>query len=260
MPPNTPPDDDRRLQEVERLLKELKASDDEKAVTVEEAGGRTRKERRNVWQLLGVFFSLWRKSFLLIALAVLLLVVTLPFLAFYLLKQGSTATEQKTSFLEQIRDLNEMATAEAYTKVIIERQDNELFGQSIGLNLPGTKRQLLVVIPGAIKAGVDFTSVDKKDITINEDAKTAELTLPKPEFLGGAEIFFDQVEVYSYEGAFRQKADIEEAYDLADEAKKMIREESAGQGVLETAERNAEQTLREMFSFAGYDVTIKFKE
>ncbi|GEM_PF-623001 len=260
MTPNTPSNDDRRLQEVERLLKELKASDEEKAVTVEEAGGRVRKERRNIWQLLGVFFSLWRKSFLLIALAVLLLVVTLPFIAFYLLKQGSTATEQKTSFLEQIQDLNEMATAEAYTKVIIERQDNELFGQSIGLNLPGTKRQLLVVIPGAIKAGVDFTSVDKKDIRINEDTKTAELTLPKPEFLGGAEIFFDQVEVYSYEGAFRQKADIEEAYDLADEAKKMIREESAGQGVLETAERNAEQTLREMFSFAGYDVTINFKE
>ncbi|WJY26572.1 DUF4230 domain-containing protein [Sporosarcina trichiuri] len=260
MAKQSPSDDERKLKEVERLLKELKASDEEQAVTVEETMGRPRKERRNVWQLLGVFFSLWRKSFLLIALLVLLLVVSLPFIAFYLLKQGSTETEQKTSFLEQIQDLNELATAEAYTKVIIERQDNELFGQSIGLDLPGTKRQLLVVIPGAIKAGVDFSAVEQKDITINEEAKTAELALPKPEFLGGAEIFFDQVEVYSYEGVFRQKADIEEAYDLAEEAKKMIREESAGQGVLTTAGQNAEQTLREMFSFAGYDVTITFKE
>ncbi|WP_025785536.1 DUF4230 domain-containing protein [Sporosarcina sp. D27] len=252
--------DERKLEEIEKLLKELKASDKESAVTVEEAFARPKKKRRSLWHILTLFFSLWRKSFLIIALIVILLIASLPFIAFYLLKQGSTYTEQKTSFLEQIQDLNEMATAEAYTKVIIERQDNQIFGQSIGLNLPGTKRQLLVVIPGAIKAGVDLSTVSKKDMDINEANKTATLTLPKPEFLGGAEIFFDQVEVYSFEGVFREKADITEAYDLAEEAKKMIREESAGQGVLETAEKNAEQTLREMFSLAGYDVTIQFEE
>jgi len=37
-------------------------------------------------------------------------------------------------------------------------------------------------------------------------------------------------------------------------------EETAGQGVLTMAQQNAEKTLREMFSFAGYDVTIEFKE
>ena len=52
--------------------------------------------------------------------------------------------------------------------------------------------------------------------------KTAKLTLPPAKFLGGAEIFFDQVEVYSYEGLFREKANIEEAYELAAEAKKLI--------------------------------------
>ena len=36
-----------------------------------------------------------------------------------------------------------------------------------------------------------------------------DLTLPKPEFLGGPEILFDQVEVFSYEGLFREKADID---------------------------------------------------
>ena len=53
---------------------------------------------------------------------------------------GSTFTEEKGVFLEQIQDLNELATAEAFTKVIVERQDNTLFGQSIGLDVPGTKR------------------------------------------------------------------------------------------------------------------------
>ena len=84
--------------------------------------------------------------------------------------------------------------------------------------------------------------------------------MPPATFLGGAEIYFDKVEVYSYEGLFREKANIEEAYELAEEAKELILEETAGQGVLTMAQQNAEKTLKEMFSFAGYDVTIEFKE
>ncbi|MCG7343517.1 DUF4230 domain-containing protein [Sporosarcina sp. ACRSL] len=251
-------DDKKKLQEIERLLKEMKDSDSESAVTVEELIGRKRKSWRP--RLRFTFISKWKRWTLLLAVLLLLIVLSLPFIAFYLLKQGSTFTEQKGMFIEQVLELNEMATAEAYTKVIIERQDNQIFGQSIGLNVPGTKRQLLVVIPGSVKAGVDLSKLTEKDVIIDEEKKTAKLTLPPATFLGGAEIYFDQVEVYSYEGVFRQKADIEEAYELAAEAKKLILEEATGQGVLKTAQYNAEKTLKEMFSFAGYDVTIEFKE
>lgn len=242
--------------ERERLLKELQAAEKEAAVTVDAVRGRP----FGFWRAGKLFFSLWRKSFIAIALAILLLIIALPFITFFILKQGSTFTEQKGAFLEQIQELNELATAEAYTKVIIERQDNTLFGQSIGLNLPGTKRQLLVVIPGSVKAGVNMSNLTEKDVVIDEENKTAKLTLPPATFLGGAEIYFDKVEVYSYEGIFREKANIEEAYELAAEAKELILEETAGQGVLTMAQQNAEKTLREMFSFAGYDVTIEFKE
>ncbi|MGG0671073.1 DUF4230 domain-containing protein [Lederbergia citrisecunda] len=251
-------EDKKKLREIEKLLKELKASDSESAVTVEEALGRKRKSWRP--RMPFRFLSMWKRSALLLAVLLLLVIISLPFIAFQFLKLGSTFTEQKGVFLEQIQELNEMATAEAYTKVIIERQDNQLFGQSIGLNVPGTKRQLLVVIPGSVKAGVDLSELTEKDVVIDEKNKTAKLTLPAANFLGGAEIYFDQVEVYSYEGVFRQKADIEEAYELAAEAKNLIVEEATGQGVLKTAQFNAEKTLTEMFSFAGYDVTIEFKE
>ncbi|MEK5067287.1 DUF4230 domain-containing protein [Sporosarcina sp. FSL K6-1508] len=248
--------EEKKIDEIERLLKELKASEEETAVTMEEVEDRP----SGFWRVGKAFFSVWKKPFIAIALLILLLIVALPFLTFFILKQGSTFTEQKGAFLEQIQDLNELATAEAYTKVIIERQDNTLFGQSIGLNLPGTKRQLLVVIPGSVKAGVDMSGLTESDVSVDEVKKTAKLTLPPATFLGGAEIFFDKVEVYSYEGVFREKANIEEAYELAAEAKELILEETAGQGVLKMAQQNAEKTLREMFSFAGYDVTIEFKE
>ncbi len=205
------------------------------------------------------FFSIWTKSFLMIALLLVFFVVALPIGAFYFLTQGSTFAEEKGAFLEQIQELNELATAEAYTKVIIERQDNAVFGQSIGLNLPGTKRQLLVVVPGSVKAGIELSELTEKDVVVNEKDKTVKLTLPRAQFLGGAELFFDQVEVFSYEGLFRGKANIEEAYELAEEAKNLIIDESAEQGVLAMAEKNAERTLREMFSFAGYEVIIEFE-
>lgn len=248
-------EEQKKIDEIERLLKELKASEAEAAVTVEE----TEKHPSGFWRVGKVVFSLWKKSFLLVILLILM-AIALPFVAFYFLTSGSTFTEEKSTFLEQIQDLNELATAEAYTKVIIERQDNELFGQSIGMNLPGTKRQLLVIIPGSVKAGVQLSGLTEKDIKVDHEKKTATLSLPPADFLGGAEIFFDNVEVFSYEGLFRETANIEEAYELAEEAKKLIIEETAGQGVLKMAEKNAEKTLQEMFSFAGYDVTIEFKE
>jgi Protein of unknown function (DUF4230) len=246
----------KKIDEIERLLAELKASKEQSAVTVDTVKGRP----FGFWRAGKLFLSLWKKSFLIVALLILLLLIALPFAAFYMLKQGSTFTEDKGVFLEQILDLKELATAEAYTKVIIERQDNTLFGQSIGLDLPGTKRQLLVVIPGSVKAGVNLSGLTEKDVVVDEENKTAKLTLPPATFLGGAEIYFDKVEVYSYEGVFREKANIEEAYALAAEAKELILEETAGQGVLTMAQQNAEKTLREMFSFAGYEVTIEFEE
>lgn len=243
-------------EEKRRALEEIHTSKKETAVTVEEVPRQT----TGLWGAGKIFLSLWKRPFIILALLIVIIVAVLPFATFYFLKSGSTFTEEKGVFLERIQDLNELATAEAFTKVIIERQDNTLFGQSIGLNLPGTKRQLLVVIPGSVRAGVELSNLTEKDIIVNEEKKTMQVTLPHATFLGGAEIYFDEVDVYSYEGLFREKANIEEAYELAEEAKALILEETAGQGVLQMAEKNAEKTLQEMFSFAGYEVTIEFRE
>ena len=245
---------DQRIREIEKLLEELKAQD-EVAVTLESAQPRT----SGFWQVGSLFMSIWKRKFLWFLTGLIALILIIPFVAFWMI-QGSTFSENKGAFLENIQSLNELATAEAYTKVIIERQDNAILGKEIGLDLPGTKRQLLVVIPGSVKAGIDFTKLQEDDIVLDEEAKTATLTLPKAEFLGGPEIFFDQVEVFSYEGLFREKADITEAYDLAQEAEKLMMEETTGQGVLELAEENAARSVSEMFSLVEYDVTVEFEE
>lgn len=242
-----------------RQKKDIELAKSQSSVTVDEIHDKKRR-KRGILSLGLSLWSSWRKAYVLLILLLVAAIIILPVAGFYLIKMGSTFTEQKGAFVERVQELQQLTTADAYTKVLVERTDNELFGQSIGVNIPGTQRKLLVVIPGSVKAGIDLGGVTEKDLEIDEDGKTARLTVPSAEFLGGAELYFDQVEVYSMEGLFRTKADIEEGYELADEAKKLIVEEAAEQGVLEAAERNAEKTLKEMFSFAGYEVKIEFKE
>ncbi|WP_144512068.1 DUF4230 domain-containing protein [Bacillus sp. FJAT-22090] len=246
---------DDKIREMEKLLEELKAQN-ETAATIAENPSR---KGFSFWNKPRALYRFGTKSFLVIAVVILLLIAALPFAAFWAIK-GSTFTENKGSFVEQVQGLNELSTAQAYTKVIIERQDNALFGKEIGVDLPGTKRQLLVVVPGSVKAGVDFSKVTESDIKVDEENKTATLTLPVPQFLGGPEIFFDQVEVFSYEGLFREKADIKEAYELAETAKEMMIEETTGQGILQLAEENAAKSVKEMFQLVDYDVQVEFKE
>lgn len=236
---------DPKLTEIERLLEEVK--------------GKENTKESGFWKTIKLMMGIWRNSFLVLIAILLLLLVALPLGTWWMI-QGSTETESKGSFLEEIQDLNELSTAEAFSKVIIERSDNEIFGQDIGFNLPGTRRQLLVVIPGSVRAGIDFSQITEEDIIVDEEAQTATLTLPRAEFLGGPELFMDQIEVYSYEGLLRGDGDIAEAFDLADEAKKLMLEETRGQGVLELAESNAEKSVREMFKLVDYDVTIQFED
>lgn len=235
---------DPKLDEIERLLNDMKKNQEPK--------------EKGFWKTMKVMAGVWRNTFIVLLVLLVLLLAALPFGAFWYLKSGSTFQESKGAFLESIQEMNELSTAEAYSKVVIERQDNAVFGQEIGIDLPGTKRQLLVVIPGRVRAGVDFSEVTEEDIVVDEEARTATLTLPKPEILGEPELFLDQVEIYSYEGLFRDEADIAEAYELAEEAKTLMMEEVQGQGVLELAEENAARSVQDMFGLVDYDVTINF--
>ncbi|WP_153730313.1 DUF4230 domain-containing protein [Sporosarcina obsidiansis] len=244
----------------EQQKKEIELSNSQSSVTVDEIKKPKQKRKIGFWKLGLTLWTSWRKAYVLLILLLVSAIIILPIAGFYLIKLGSTFTEQKGAFVDHVQELQELTTANAYTKVLVERTDNELFGQSIGVNIPGTQRKLLVVIPGAVKAGIDLSNITEKDLQVDKSEKTVRLTVPAAEFLGGAELFFDQVEVYSVEGLFRTKADIEEGYELANEAKNMIMEEASQQGVLQAAEKNAEKTLKEMFSFAGYELEIEFKE
>ena len=164
-----------------------------------------------------------------------------------------------SAYLEQMKDLSTLATSQAYIKVILEKEDNEIFGKEIETNIPGTKRKLLLVVPGTVTAGVDLSHLTSNQIKIDEDKKTIDMTIPKATFLQDPSVNFDQVETYSIAGIFRSDVEWDEAYELMDEAKESMEQEAVDQGILEKAEENAEKTIKEFYEQLGYSVSLSYE-
>lgn len=193
--------------------------------------------------------------------AILLLVIVI-IATVLITKYVSNHTNKQTedAVVEKITELNELATAEAYLKVIVERENNALFGEEIGLDIPGTKQKLLVVMPGTVRAGVDLSKITKEDVQVDEEKKTIQVTAPEPQIQGKAMLDLEKVQVFSTNGLFRDEATVKDGYSLANDAQKLMIKEAETAGLLKHAKTNAEQAIRNLFSALDYDTTVEFKE
>lgn len=193
--------------------------------------------------------------------AILLLVIVI-IATVLITKYVSNHTNKQTedAVVEKITELNELATAEAYLKVIVERENNALFGEEIGLDIPGTKQKLLVVMPGTVRAGVDLSKITKEDVQVDEEKKTIQVTAPEPQIQGKATLDLEKVQVFSTNGLFRDEATVKDGYSLANDAQKLMIKEAETAGLLKHAKTNAEQAIRNLFSALDYETTIEFKE
>lgn len=169
---------------------------------------------------------------------------------------GSTGKAESTVFIEQVHGLATLATAEAHVKVILEQEDNELFGEKISLNLPGTKRELLLIVPATVIAGVDLEGMNQEDIKVDDDKKVVEIALPPATFIQEPSIKMNEVRTFSDEGLLRGKVQWDQGFDLAALAQEEIKQEAIDSGILQKAETNAETVLKEFFGHMGYRVII----
>jgi hypothetical protein len=247
----------KKIQEIEALLADLKASERETGASL---AFENRSSRRfPAWKLTTSVLSFWKNRVLLILLLFILLVGGVS-IGVYSLLSGSTFTEEKGAFVERIQEMSSLATAQGFIKAVIEQEDNQLFGKDINTDIPGTKRKLLMVVPGAVLAGVDLQGIDEDDIVVDEDKKEIQLTLPRAEILQDPSIDTENIKTFSVEGIFRNDVDWNEGFALAEVAKDQISQEAVEQGLLQAAEKNAEKSLKGFFEQLGYDVTIQFKD
>lgn len=239
---------DEALTQIESILKELKKGEEESAATavVGQSRGNTK--------ISGATFKFRGLKISLIALLLLVIGSVGIWLA-----SGSTFKQESTIFVEQIQELATLATAEAHVKVVIEQEDNKLFGNDISVNLPGTKRELLLIVPGTVIAGVDLKEITSDDIRVNDNEKELEIVLPRATLIQDPTIQMDNIKTFSDEGLFRGEVKWDEGFDLAAIAQEEIKKEAVEIGLLETAEESAKKVLEGFFGNLGYTVKLTFK-
>ncbi|KPL57998.1 DUF4230 domain-containing protein [Rossellomorea vietnamensis] len=245
----------KKIREMEAILADLKETERQTGASLAIENRRSRRRGRGLIQTLLAF---WKRR-VVIFLVVFLLVAGAAAIGVNSWLSGSTFTEEKGSFVERIQEMSSLATAQGFVKAVIEQEDNQLFGKEINADLPGTKRKLLMVVPGTVLAGVDLQEIDDKDIVVNEEKKEIRLTLPRAEILQEPSIDTDNIKTFSVEGIFRNDVDWNEGFALAEVAKDQISQEAVEQGILQAAEKNAEKSLKGFFEQLGYDVTIEFQ-
>lgn len=145
-------------------------------------------------------------------------------------------------------------------KVVIEQVDNKLFGNDISVNFPGTKRELILIVPATVTAGVDLKTLDSDAIKVDEKNKEIKITLPKATLLQDPAIQMDGVRAFSDEGLFRGNVKWDEGFDLAAEAQKEAEEEAIEVGLFDSAEENARKLLEEFFGELGYHASVSYNE
>lgn len=244
------------IEQLEKILQELKEGKEQSAATAA-----LQKEWIPDTKKKGSLFG-WKQrkaKIVLFVIFALLIGAAIGIGSFQLFSHSKEKVETG-AFVEQINELSSLATAQAFVKGVIEKEDNEIFGKKIDANFPGTKRKILLIIPGTVTAGVHLEEVQKNDIHIDEKGKKIEITLPHAQFIQEPSIDFDHVQLYSVEGIFRSKVDWEEAYDLAGEAKELLKDEATAMGIMEMAEKNAEKTLKQFFAQMGYEASIHFSD
>lgn len=249
-------DDEKIVAQLDAIMNELKEGKEQTATT---AALDINKRTPSFKGFLKIGLRKWYLKIIVILVA-LLLVGTLIGIGTFKLFSGAEAKVEKGSFIEQMRELSSLASSQAFVKAVIEKEDNQLFGKEISTNIPGTKRKLLLVVPGTVTAGVDLEGVNGEDLILDEEEKTLEITLPSATIIQEPSLDFDHVQAFSVEGIFRAEVNWEEAFELAAEAKELVKEEAMAQGLLQMAETNAEKTLQKFFEQMGYEVTVHYEQ
>ena len=243
---------DEAVKQIERVLKELKKGEEESAATA--VVGQNSGNANISGALIKLVFKFWGFKIFLTAVLLVVIASGVSWLFF-----GSTFKKESTISVEQVREIAKLATAEALVTVTIEEEDNKLFGKNISVNLPGTRRELLLVVPATVIAGVDLKGITSDDIKVNEDKKELEIVLPRATLIQEPAILMDNVKTISDEGLFRGEVKWDEGFDLAAEAQGDIKDEVIKIGLLESAEKNAEKFLEGFFGNLGYTVKLTFK-
>jgi hypothetical protein len=164
-----------------------------------------------------------------------------------LLEERPARTTSGPVVVEGVRELDQLATVRWTESVPVTRQSG---GDVLDRLFSG--EEVLVIATGEVEAGVNLAEIGKDDVRVEGDTVT--LRLPEPEILSSS---LDEEKTRVYDRDF-SPLNVRPDDDLVEEARaraiERIEETARENGILETAETNAEDSIR------AFVTTLNFRE
>jgi hypothetical protein len=149
--------------------------------------------------------------------------------------------------IEGIQRLDQLTTVRFNESVIITKDSG---GDGIRQFLTG--EELVLVASGDVEAGIDLSTLNKKDVRI--EGKSVTIDLPEPQILS---VSIDERETRVYDRDMGLMPRVNPSDDLVEEARDEAQDElrdAAGKNeILDYAERNAEDSIRAFVTTLDFD-------
>jgi hypothetical protein len=153
--------------------------------------------------------------------------------------------------VEGIQELDQLAAVRWPESVPVTRES----GGDI-LDRPFSGEKVLVIATGNVEAGVNLGDVHKNDVSVSGDAVT--IDLPEPEILSAS---LDEEKTRVYDRDF-SPLNVRPDDDLVEKARlravEKIKDAARENKILDTAEQNAQDSIRAFVSTLGFD-RVRFR-
>ena len=165
---------------------------------------------------------------------------------------SSKKEQQQTNAVRSIKEMGELATVEYTVTKIIKASDNKTWFK-IG------DRKILMTCEAVIKAGIDLSSVNENNFTIN--GKDVSVTLPPPKVISLSIPPEKIVTQYEEVGQLRSPFTNKERDALAAQAEVQIRNSVDSLGILLQAKANTGMLITNLLKQLGYEnITIIYSD
>ena len=148
--------------------------------------------------------------------------------------------------VESIQELDQLATVRWTESVPVTKETG---GAILDRLFNGEK--VLVIATGEVEAGIDLGDIGKDDVSVNSDTVT--IDLPEPEILSAS---LDEEKTRVYDRDF-SPLNVRPDDDLVEEARlqavEKIRDAARENKILDTAEHNAEDSVRAFVTTLGFE-------
>ena len=164
-----------------------------------------------------------------------------------LLQDRPARTTTSPVVVEGVRELDRLATVRVTESILVTRES----GTENALDRLFSGEKVLLVATGDVEAGVDLSEVGEDDV--RAEGETVTIRLPEPEVLS-ASLDEEKTRVYDRDyGPLNLRPDDDLVEEARAEAEERIEAAARENGVLKTAETNAEGSIGAFVRVLGFE-------